>query len=321
LLVDRGGTVTARFRVVVTDQISPTIDIEREILAGIDADLEVAAGSRDDVLRIAADADALLNTYFSFDAEALGRLRRCRIVARYGIGVDNIDLDAARERGIVVTNVPDYCVEEVAAHAVAMVLSLLRRLPEGQAVLERGGWGVDELRPIKRLSQTTIGVVGLGRIGREVARLLGAFGARMVGYDPYVADLPGVEPMELDDLLATADAVSLHSPLLPETRGMIGAKQLAHMKPDAVLVNTSRGPLVVLDDLLDALRSGTIRGAGLDVYEHEPPDPARLHGVPGLLATPHSAFYSEAALTESQNKAATQVVKVLTGEAPDYQVN
>ena len=132
--------MTARFRVVITDQIFPTIDIEREILAGIDADLEVASGSRDDVLRIAADADALLNTYFSFDAEALGRLRRCRIVARYGIGVDNIDLDAARERGIVVTNVPDYCVEEVAAHAVAVVLSLLRRLPEGKAVLERGGW-------------------------------------------------------------------------------------------------------------------------------------------------------------------------------------
>jgi D-3-phosphoglycerate dehydrogenase len=143
----------------------------------------------------------------------------------------------------------------------------------------------------------------------------------MVGYDPYVAELPGVELMELDDLLATADAVSLHSPLLPETRGMIGANQLGQMKPDAVLVNTSRGPLVVLDDLLDALRSGKIRGAGLDVYEDEPPDPERLAGVPGLLATPHSAFYSEAALAESQTKAATQVVKVLTDEAPDYQVN
>lgn len=313
--------MSARFRVVVTDQVFPSVEIERQLLAVIDADLEVAAGDRDAVLESAAGADALLNTYFSFDAEALDRLKRCRIIARYGIGVDNIDLEAARELGIVVTNVPDYCVEEVSAHAVAMVLALLRRLPEGQLVLARGGWGVDDLRPIRRLSETTVGVVGLGRIGREVARLLGAFGAKLVGHDPFVAEVPGVELISLDDLLRVSDAVTLHSPLLPETRGMIASDQLALMKPEAVLINTSRGPLVVLDDLVEALRSGTIRGAGLDVFEHEPPDPARLDGVPGLLATPHSAFYSEDALTESQTKAATQVVKVLTGQEPDYQVN
>ncbi|MGH9247913.1 MAG: C-terminal binding protein [Acidimicrobiales bacterium] len=310
-----------RYRVVVTDQVFPTVEVERRLLAELDADLEVASGTRDDVLAAAEDADALLNTYLPLDAAAMGRLTRCRIIARYGIGVDNIDLSEARRRGIVVTNVPDYCVEEVAAHAVAMILSLLRRLPEGQAVLRRGGWGVDELRPIKRLSETTVGVVGLGRIGRAVALALAPFGVRLVGHDPVVTDVPGVERLELDELLGIADAVTLHCPLLPKTRGLIDARRLALMHADAVLVNTSRGPLIVLDDLLDALRRGVIHGAGLDVFEQEPPDPTQLEGVPGLLATPHMAFYSEAALAESQNKAALQILKVLRGEQPDYQVN
>ena len=311
----------ARFRVVVTDQVFPSVDVERELLAAADADLAVATGDREEVLAAAADADALLNTYFPVDADAMKRLERCRIIARYGIGVDNIDLDAAREHDIVVTNVPDYCVEEVAAHAVAMILALLRRLPDGEAELRGGGWGIDELRPIKRLSDTTIGVVGLGRIGRRVAELLRPFGVRLLGQDPYVSELDGVKVVDLDELLATSDVVTLHCPLLPQTRGLINAERLATMPSQSVLVNTSRGPLVVLDDLLDALRGRRIRAAGLDVFETEPVDPARLEGVPGLLATPHMAFYSDAALAESQNKAATQIIKVLRGEQPDYQVN
>jgi len=311
----------ARFRVVVTDQVFPSVDVERELLAAADADLAVATGDREEVLAAAADADALLNTYFPIDADAMKRLERCRIIARYGIGVDNIDLDAAREHDIVVTNVPDYCVEEVAAHAVAMILALLRRLPDGEAELRGGGWGIDELRPIKRLSDTTIGVVGLGRIGRRVAELLRPFGVRLLGQDPFVTELDGLTVVDLDELLATSDVVTLHCPLLPQTRGLINAERLATMPSHSVLVNTSRGPLVVLDDLLDALRSKRIRAAGLDVFETEPVDPARLEGVPGLLATPHMAFYSDAALAESQNKAATQIIRVLRGERPDYQVN
>jgi D-3-phosphoglycerate dehydrogenase / 2-oxoglutarate reductase len=311
----------ARYRVVVTDQVFPSVDLERELLAGADAELEVASGEPDEVLARAADADALLNTYFPIDADGMDRLDRCRIIARYGIGVDNIDLDAARDRGVVVTNVPDYCVEEVAAHAVAMTLSLLRRLPDGEAVLRSGGWGIDRLRPIKRLSDCTVGVVGLGRIGRRVADLMGAFGVTVLGHDPYVTDARGVRVADLDELLATSDAVTLHCPLVPQTRGLIDADRLARMPEHAVLVNTSRGPLVVLDDLIDALRKRGIRAAALDVFESEPVDPERLEGVPGLLATPHMAFYSDAALAESQTKAATQVIKVLRGERPDYQVN
>lgn len=309
------------FKVVVTDQVFPDVETERAALVDIGATLTVASGSRDEVLEAAADADALLNTYFSFDADALGRLEKCRIIARYGIGVDNIDLEAARERGIVVTNVPDYCVEEVATHSVAMLLALLRRLPEGHEVLLRGGWGVDELRPIKRLSEVTVGVVALGRIGRQVVAMLRGMGVTLLGHDPYVDQLDGVEMVGLDELLQRSDAVSLHSPLTPETSGMIAARQLEMMPDHAVLVNASRGPLIVLDDLIAALRSGTIRAAGLDVFEVEPPDPKQLQGVPGLLTTPHSAFYSEAALKESQTKAVRQITNVLSGGAPDYQLN
>lgn len=311
----------ARYRVVVTDQVFPSVEIERELLGAADADLEVATGDREEVLARAADADALLNTYFPVDADAMKRLERCRIIARYGIGVDNIDLEAARDRDIVVTNVPDYCVEEVAAHAVAMLLSLLRRLPDGEAVLRSGGWGIDQLRPIKRLSDTTIGIVGLGRIGRRVADLMRPFGVTLLGQDPYVTELEGVGVVELDELLASSDVVTLHCPLLPQTNGLINAERLATMPAHSALVNTSRGPLVVLDDLIAALRDERIRAAALDVFESEPVDPARLEGVPGLLATPHMAFYSDAAVAESQNKAATQVIKVLGGERPDYQAN
>ncbi len=308
------------YRVVVTDQVFPDVDTERALLSEIGASLEVAAGDRDAVLAVARDADALLNTYLPLDADFVAALERCKVIARYGIGVDNVALDAARDRGIVVTNVPDYCVEEVAAHTLALLLSLLRKLPESQASLAAGGWGVDAIRPVRRLSETTVGLVGIGRIGGLVARWLQALGVRVVAHDPFVARHDTIALLGLDELLATADAVCLHCPLTPENRGLIGAAQLAAMKSDAVLVNTSRGPLVVLADLLDALRAGTIRGAALDVYEVEPPDASQLVGVPGLIATPHTAFYSESALAESQRKAATQVRKVLTGEPPDYQV-
>lgn len=309
------------FRVVVTDQVFPDVEIERAILADkLGAEL-VVAQSREEALALAADADALLNTYLPLDAEALRGLTRCRIVARYGIGVDNIDLEAARAAGIVVTNVPDYCVEEVATHAAAMALAVIRKLPQSDAAMRRGEWGVGPVRPLPRLSELTVGVVGFGRIARHFARLMSGFGASIIFYDPYVPEQPGTRKVELEDLLASADIVSLHSPLTPETRGMISASTLALMPSHAVLVNTSRGPLVVLDDLLAALREGRLAGAALDVFETEPPDHTVFEGVPNLLVSPHTAFYSEAAVRESQTKAATQIVKVLTGEAADYQVN
>jgi D-3-phosphoglycerate dehydrogenase len=312
----------SRYKVVVSDQVFPSVELERGLLAAIDAELTVATGGMEEVLAIAGDADAILNTYLPWDAAAIGRLTKCQIIARYGIGIDNLDLEAASGQGIVVTNVPDYSVEEVATHALALILASVRRVSLADETLRQGGWSIDRFRPIRRLSTLTVGLVGFGRIGRRIAAPLEALGARIVGYDPYLTPADDLPPLlSLDELLSTSDIVSLHLPLTPETRGMIDDTAIAKMKPGAILINTSRGPLVELDAVTKALGDGRLGGAGLDVFDTEPLDPARVEGVPNLIVTPHMAYYSEEALAESQRKAATQVIKVLTGEKPDYQVN
>jgi D-3-phosphoglycerate dehydrogenase len=310
------------YKVVVSDQVFPSVEVERGLLAAIDAELTVASGSIEEVLATAEDADAILNTYLPWDATSIGRLRKCRIIARYGIGIDNVDLAAASGRGIVVTNVPDYSVEEVATHALALILASVRRLSFADESLRDGGWSIDRFRPIRRLSTLTVGLVGFGRIGRRIAAPLEALGATIVTYDPYLTPTAEIQPLSsLDELLSTSDVVSLHLPLTPETRGLIDEEAIGKMKPDAILINTSRGPLVQLDAVTSALREGRLGGAGLDVFDTEPLDPSRIEDVPNLIVTPHMAYYSEEALAESQRKAATQVIKVLTGEKPDYQVN
>ena len=312
----------SRFKVVVTDQVFPDVEVERALLADIDASLEVADGTLDDALARGRDADALLNTYLPIGGDALAQLERCQIVARYGIGVDNIDVAAAAKAGVVVTNVPDYCVEEVATHALALLLALLRRLPEGDAKVRAGGWGLDGLRPMTRLSDVTVGLVGFGRIARRLAESLQVLGCRLLVHDPFLSPADGLpELVPLEDLLARSDAVSLHAPLTPGTRGMINAETVALMPEHAVLVNTSRGPLIEFAAVADALRAGRLRAAGLDVLPTEPAPPGLLDDVPNLLVTPHTAFYSEQAVRESQTKAATQIIKVLTGGTPDYAVS
>ncbi len=310
------------YKVVVSDQVFPTIDIERDMLAEIDADLIVASGDVDEVLALAADADAILNTYLPWSSEAIGRLDRCRIIARYGIGVDNVDLEAAREAGIVVTNVPDYSVEEVATHALGLILASLRKIIPADRSVRAGEWSVDHFRPIHRLSTLTVGLIGYGRIARKIAAPLEALGAEILAHDPYLQEDPDLpQLLSREEVLARSDIVSLHLPLTDETRGMIGEEALAMMKDGAILINTSRGPLIDLSALTNALRTGKLSAAALDVFEVEPIDPSRLEDIPNLIATPHMAYYSEEALQESQRKAATQVIKVLTGQEPDYRVN
>jgi D-3-phosphoglycerate dehydrogenase len=311
-----------RYKVVVSDQVFPSVEIERKLLSKIDADLTVASGDVEAVLGMAADADAILNTYLPWDAAAIARLQQCKIIARYGIGVDNVDLAAASDAGIVVTNVPDYSVEEVATHALALILTTLRKVSAANDSVRSGLWSIDDFRPIHRLSTLTVGLVGYGRIARRIAAPLRALGADLVIHDPYLdphSDLPPL--VELDELLARADIVSLHLPLTKETSGLIGEAELSKMKPGAILINTSRGPLVELAPLTAALAERRLAGAGLDVFDVEPLDPSRIEGIPNLTVTPHMAYYSEEALEESQRKAATQVMKVLTGQQPDYQVN
>jgi D-3-phosphoglycerate dehydrogenase len=311
-----------KYKVVVSDQVFPSVEVEQALLADIDAELVVASGDVDSVLATAADADAILNTYLPWSAESIARLTRCKIIARYGIGFDNVDLKAAAGAGIVVTNVPDYSVEEVATHALALILASLRKVVTADRSVRAGTWSIDNFRPIRRLSTLTVGLIGYGRIARRIAAPLAALGADIIAHDPYLQPGPDLPPLlEFDTVLSRSDIVSLHLPLTDETRDIIDRDALGRMRPEAILINTSRGPLVDLDALGDALRQGTIGAAGLDVFDVEPLDASRVEGVPNLIVTPHMAYYSEEALAESQRKAATQVIKVLTGEKPDYRVN
>jgi D-3-phosphoglycerate dehydrogenase / 2-oxoglutarate reductase len=314
-------------KVVLTDQVFPTIDTEVEILGEIGAELVVLDDPSPESIRAnARDADALLNTYSPIDKETLGHLEKVQIIARYGIGVDNVDLEAARERGVVVTNVPDYCVDEVADHTLTLLLAVARKVVIGHAHVMGGGWGIDPVRPIHRLRGQTLGLVGLGNIARGVAARARPLGLEVLAFDPYVKDdvlqaHGAVRAGSLDELLGAADIVSVHVPLLPETRGLIGAEALEKMRPGAVVLNTSRGPIVDVDAVVAALREGRLGGAGLDVFPSEPPDAATFEGIENLVVTPHSAFYSDEAITESQTKAANNIVSVLRGEQPKYRVN
>lgn len=311
----------ARFKVVVSDQVFPSTDIERGLLAEIDADLIVSDGTPEGLLRVGRDTDAILTTYMPIDSALLASLTNCRIVARYGIGTDNIDIQAAAASGITVTNVPDYSVEEVAAHTTALILAIVRRVAQADRIVHDGGWGLTGLRPIRRVSQLTFGLVGYGRIGQRVGAVVQALGGQLRVHDPFLAAGDGQPPLvDLDELVTSSDVVSLHLPLTPASRGIFDAARIAAMRPGSYLVNTSRGGLVVLDAVLDALRAGHLAGAGLDVFDPEPVDATRLSGVPTLVATPHMAYYSEESLAESQRKAATQITKVLTGVPPDYPV-
>jgi D-3-phosphoglycerate dehydrogenase len=306
--------------VVVSDQVFPDVDIERELIKQAGGEL-VVAKDRDEALALMRDADAVLNTYMPVDAATIATMSRAKIIARYGIGTDNVDIAAANQAGITVTNVPDYCVQEVATHTVALLLALIRKVPQADALVRSGGWGVKALGDLCRLSTLTVGLLGCGRIGLRVADAVEALGTTVIVHDPYVNDLPGARHLvSAEELFGTADVLSVHCPLTPQTRGMVNANSIGSMRTGSYLVNTSRGPVVVLADVLAALRTGQLAGAALDVFDPEPPDASNLAGVPNLVCTPHMAFLSAEALRESQRKAVTQVLRALRGETVDYEV-
>jgi len=318
--------MTAKAKVVLTDYAWESLDVERRTLAGLAELVPLQTKGPEEFLPQAADCDALLNTYAGpISAAAIARMPRCKIIARYGIGVDTIDLDAATQAGIIVTNNPTYCIEEVAEHTIALLLACARKAAFYDRLVRSGRWEVPPGKPIFRLAGGTLGLVGFGNIARQVAVRAAAFGMRVLYADPYVnappPDAPG-KKTDLSELLRESDFVSLHPPLTPQTRQLINDETLARMKPSAFLVNCSRGPIVDTAALVRALDGKKIAGCALDTTDPEPlPDPHPLRGRENVVISPHVAWYSEQAMAGLQAGAPNEVRRVLSGEWPVNVVN
>jgi D-3-phosphoglycerate dehydrogenase / 2-oxoglutarate reductase len=313
--------------VAVTDSVFPNLDPARAVLEKIGAELHLAKEPNPvAILEVARDADAVVTTYAKVTADIIQQLTRCRVIARFGVGVDNVDIAAATNAGIVVTRVPDYCLDEVSDHTMALLLALVRKIPSSNARTQAGRWEMRAVVPIHRLRGTVLGLVAFGQIPHLVAAKAQAFGIRVVTHDPYVSkqvvERAGVEQVEFDELLKISDYISIHTPLAPATHHLFNADVFRRMKPTAYLINTARGPIVDEAALADALDQGQLAGAALDVMEQEPPTGSRLLGHrDNVIVTPHTGYYSEESLVDLQTKAAEEVVRVLSGQAPRNPVN
>jgi D-3-phosphoglycerate dehydrogenase / 2-oxoglutarate reductase len=318
--------MAAKAKVVLTDYVWESLDVEKKTLGDLADLVPLKTKKPEEFLGEAADCDALLKTYAGpITAEVMARMPKCRIIARYGIGVDTIDLEAATRAGIIVTNNPTYCIDEVAEHTMALLLACARKVALYDRLVRGGRWEVPPGKPMFRLSGSTLGLVGFGNIARQVAVRAASFGMHILFADPFVKEGQfdiAAKAVELDELLRASDFVSVHPPLTPQTRKMIGDEALAKMKPSAFLINCSRGPVVDTEALVRALDAKKIAGCGLDTTDPEPlPDPHPLRGRDNVIITPHVAWYSEEALVGLQAGAPSEVRRVLAGEWPVNVVN
>jgi D-3-phosphoglycerate dehydrogenase len=319
----------AKFKVYVSDYDYPDLSIEQAVLAPIDAEvigLQCRTGAG--LAEQAADADAILQQYAKISRETIAHLTRCKAICRYGIGVDIVDLEAARERGIIVTNVPDYCLDEVADHAIALGLALIRRLPQYAEATRNGHWHWSAGGgAISRLRGMSCGLIGFGRIAQNMVHKLAPFGFSLIAHDPYVSDSFmrsfGVRKVALDELLAAAALIQVLCPYTPETHHLIDQTALARMRPDAVLVNCTRAKIVDNRALVRALAAGQLASAALDDLEEEPaklerwsPEDNALLRLDNCIVTPHVAYVSDESLAECRRVAAENARAVLLGQKP-----
>ncbi len=304
------------------------LKIEEKLLRPLGVRLIEGAGKEErETIDLCLPAEAILcGSAPRLPAAILRDLPRLKAIVRYGIGVDTIDLDEATRRGIFVANVPDYCVEEVATHALALILAWARKLPRAASITRSGKWEVKPLMPMESARDLTVGLVGFGRIARRLARMARAIGFQVCAHDPFVKKermlAERVRPVSFQRLLRTADFISLHLPLTPATRHLMNSETLRAMKPRAYLINTARGGLIDETALYRALGAGWIAGAALDVMEDEPwPQDSPLRSLDNLIVTPHSAWYTERAQAEVRRKACAEVIRVLEGRVPKNLVN
>jgi D-3-phosphoglycerate dehydrogenase / 2-oxoglutarate reductase len=319
----------APFKVVIADQPAADHDVESAALAASGLAVEpVWLGGRDPdrLLEHAADADALVMSWLPLTRGVIDQLRRCRVIARFGIGVDMIDLDAATDHGILVCNTATYCLDEVSNHALGLLLMLNRGLLQDVDAVRSGGWFRSGATPPRRLAAQRLGLIGQGNIGRLVARKARGFGLDVVAYDPYLRErastVEGTPLVALDELLGSSDIVSVHCPLNASTRHLLGERELGLMKRTAVLINTARGAIVDQAALVDALAEHRLAGAGLDVFETEPlPVDDPLRQLDNVILTPHSASWSAESSAECRRVAVEHVITVLRGDVPRDVVN
>lgn len=316
-----------RFKVVLTDHVYPDLEYEKTRLSDIGAELYfLDSKDEKEIAAAAADADAVITCYANISALVIAGMTKCRIITKTGIGVNNIDVAAASGRGIRVTNVPDYCIEEVSDHTAALIMALARQVPRLARNVAGGAWNMGGAGSIARLRGRTLGLLGFGKIARRTCEKMQSFGMRILCYDPYVSaeqmrDLNATKA-ELDEILERAHFVSLNLPLTPETERMADDSFFSKMRSDAYFVNTSRGGLVDEGALLRALGAGGIAGAALDVLNDE----TRVADNPlircdNVIITPHAAYYSAESTQELREKVIADVVAVLGGNPPRYQVN
>ena len=316
------------YKILITDYVWPNIEPEKKVLSSIDAEIIVAPNSDENTLcSLAKDVDGILTCFAQVTEKVIRSAKKCVVIGRYGVGVDNISVSTATDLGIAVTYVPDYCMEEVSDHVIGLMLCWNRKIAFFDSDTKQNAWGHSPLTMrIMRLKGKTIGIVGFGRIGKAVSQKAKSFGMNILTYDPFVSQTEaasfGVNSTSLENLLQCSDFVSLHSPYTEETHNMIGQEQLDLMKSDSFLINCARGPLIDEEALFEALKSKNIAGAGLDVMvDSIPPSNHPLMKLDNILITPHISFISQESVLELEERAAEEVKSVLLGQMPENLVN
>lgn len=315
----------SKFKVVLTDNIFPDLIIEREMLDKVDAEL-IEVTDLSTLAEEVKDADAVINTYAEMTPDIINGMQQCKMIIRNGIGVNTIDVPTCNDKGIMVGNIPTYCIEEVATHAIALMLTLNRKIFLYNKSVRSGVWDVKKGMPINSVVGGTLGLVGFGRIPRLINERAQPLGLKVLAYDPYVsaedAAAVGAQKAEMDQIISESDFISIHCPLTPDTKGMFNYEAFQAMKDSAYLINTARGPIVNEPDLVRALEEGLIGGAGLDVLMEDKGQAEHpLYAFENVIITPHAAWYSETSILRRRTQTVESVIEVLEGREPFSCIN